>query len=146
MPRFVCDDYQIARKDSELSEHRLEKSEMSIGAFTAETLRTRVAPPGSGVSVKDRIRIAARRLGWSYTRTKDVWYADPRISISGDELRDIEEISGVIYGRAEARSLEQLIAKADALLESGDTDFYRPFRDAVRSFFRNVAGSRASGE
>jgi hypothetical protein len=129
-----------------MSEYRVEKSEMSTGAFAASTLKSHIAPISSGVNVQDRIRTAARRLGWSYTRTKDVWYADPRISIDGEELRTIEEISGVTYGRAEARSLEQLIAKADALLDGNDADFYRPFRDAVRSFFRNVAGSGIKGE
>lgn len=124
-----------------MSENRLEKSEMSTAVFVSDALKNHIAPKGVGVNVQDRIRIAARRLGWSYTRTKDAWYADPRISINGEELRTVEDISGVTYGRAEARSLEQCIAKADALLEGSDPDFYRSFRDAFRSFVRNVVGA-----
>jgi hypothetical protein len=129
-----------------MSEYRLEKSEMSIGAFTADTLRTHIAPPGSGVNVKDRIRVAARRLGWSYTRTKDAWYGDPRISISGEELRDVEEISGVSYARAEIRTNDQLIANAEALLMGSDPDFSSAFNTALRAFVGAFYRPRAKGE
>lgn len=129
-----------------MSENQLEKTEMmSVESFASNTLRDYVAPRGSGVSVKDRIRLAARYLGWSFTRTKDVWYADPRVSISGTELRDIEKISGITYGRAEARSVEQLIAKADALLMGADEDFHRPFVAALRAFFGAVDRSGTEG-
>ncbi|SEH31626.1 hypothetical protein SAMN02799636_01107 [Methylobacterium sp. 275MFSha3.1] len=36
--------------------------------------------------VKARIRAAARALGWSYSRTKDLWYADPRTRVDPPEL------------------------------------------------------------
>lgn len=117
-----------------MSEKRLEKSEMSTVDFASDVLRSRVAPIGSAQSVSERIRIAARRLGWTHTRTKDVWYADPRVSISAEEMRDIEDKAGVKYGRAEVRSIEDLIAKADALLEGQDADFHRPFVAALRAF------------
>jgi hypothetical protein len=115
-----------------MSENELGKSEMvSVETFASNTLKDYVAPKGSGVNVSDRIRLAARYLGWSYTRTKDVWYADPRVSISGTELRDIENVSGITYGRAEARSVEQLIAKADALLMGADANSHSPFVAAL---------------
>lgn len=128
-----------------MSEYRVEKSEMSIGAFTADTLKTRIAPLGSGVNVQDRIRTASRRLGWSYSRTKDAWYADPRISISGDELRDIEEISGVTYGRAELRTNDELIDRAGALLMGSDPDFHSAFHSALRTFVGAFYRSRTKG-
>lgn len=115
-----------------MSENELGKSEMvSVETFASNTLKDYVAPKGSGVNVSDRIRLAARYLGWSYTRTKDVWYADPRVSISGTELRDIEKVSGITYGRAEARSVEQLIAKADALLMGADANSHSPLVAAL---------------
>lgn len=117
-----------------MSENPLEKSEMSTVDFASEVLRKRIAPIGSAQSVSERIRLAARRLGWKHTRTKDVWYADPRVSISAKEMRDIEDRAGVKYGRAEVRSIEELIAKADALLEGPDSDFHRPFVAAFRAF------------
>lgn len=121
-----------------MSENRLGKTEMSSVAFASKTLRTHVAPVGSAINVQQRIKLAARRLGWSFTRTKDVWYADPRVSLSVDEMRVIEETADVKYGRAEVRSIDELIAKADALLEGPDPDFYRPLVDAFRAFVRTL--------
>jgi hypothetical protein len=130
-----------------MSEKQLGKSEMvSVESFASNTLKDYVAPKGSGVNVSDRIRLAARFLGWTYTRTKDVWYADPRVSVSGRELRKIEEVSGITYGRAEARSVEQLIAKADSLLMGSDEDFHGPFVAAIRAFFGAVDRSGTRGD
>src|SRR5690606_13463844 len=64
---------------SEKSEKRSEFSEMHSVEFVQYALRERVAPPSIG-SVKARLRYASRALGWSDSRTKDAWYADPRIS------------------------------------------------------------------
>lgn len=102
--------------------------------FASNALQRYVAPKGSAENVKDRIRLAARRTGLTFSRTKDLWYADPRVSISVDEMRVIEEAAGVKYGRAEVRSIDELIAKADALLDGQDADFHRPFVDAFRAF------------
>lgn len=121
-----------------MSEFKAEKSEMSSVEFVQYALRERVAPPSLG-PVKARLRHASRQLGWSANRTKDAWYADPRISISADEIRDIEDRTGLRYGREEIRTAEQLIARADALLESQDSDFYGAFVSALRHAFRAVA-------
>lgn len=119
-----------------MSEKASEKSNMSSVEFVQDCLRHHVAPPGSGVSVGDRIRMAARRLGWGYSRTRDAWYGDPRISINADELRKIEETTGLRYGREEIRSIDELITKADALLAGPNEDFYRPFLAALRAVAR----------
>lgn len=111
-----------------------EKSEMNSLAFSQKALREEIAPPSFG-SVKARITTAARSLGWTTTRTRDVWYADPRISINADEMRDLERVSGLAYAREEMRTNDQLIAKIDAFMEGHDADFYSAFRTAVRSFF-----------
>ena len=121
-----------------------EKSEMSCVEFTQHALRNRIAPPAIG-SVKARIRHAARRLGWTASRTKDAWYADPRISIGADEPRGIEEASGLHYGREELKDLDTLISRADALLEGPHADFYRPFVDAFRQALRVVARTGTEG-
>lgn len=109
---------------------------MSSVEFVQDALRYHVAPPGAGVNIRDRIRVAARRLGWGYSRTRDAWYADPRISISADELRAIEKTTGLHYGRQEVASINEIIARADALLDGNEADFYRPFVDAVRAMAR----------
>lgn len=130
---------------SELPEKRSEISEMTSIAFAQHALRERVAPPSVG-SVKARLRYAVtamNRRNWSANRVKDVWYADPRISLSADEIRDLEEITGLRYGRRELKELDQLISRADALLEGTNEDFYRPFVDAFRQALRAMAGAGA---
>lgn len=125
-----------------MSENQLEKSEMSSVEFAQYALRSHVTPPALG-SVKARLRHAARKLGWTPNRTKDAWYADPRISISADEIRQIETLTGLRYGREELRSVEELIGRADALLMGADEDFYRPFLAALRAVARLADRSRA---
>lgn len=116
-----------------MSEHRSENSEMSCVEFGSHTLREKVAPAGSAGSVKERIRLASRRLGWTFSRTKDVWYADPRVSLGADELRAIEETSGVRYGREELRKNDAIIARAEALLDGADENFVCAFVAALRA-------------
>ena len=125
-----------------MSEKQVEKSEMSSVEFAQYALRNHVAPPSLG-SVKVRLRQAARRLGWTANRVKDAWYADPRISIGADEIKKLEEITGLRYGREELRSINELINRADALLDGPEADFFRPFVDAVRAMARlaNRAGT-----
>lgn len=127
------------------SEFTSEKSEMSELVFASRMMRERIAPAGSADSKGERIRNAANTLRWKYSRAKAVWYADDRTSIKPRELRKIEEISGVKYGKQEVDELDQIISRADALLEGNDPDFYRPFRDALRQALRAVASSRTEG-
>lgn len=114
---------------------------MSSVEFAQYALREHVAPSIVG-SVKARLRHASRALGWSQNRVKDVWYADPRISISADEIKKIEEATGVRYGREELRSIEELIDRADTILAHTDEDFHRPFLAALRAVARIADRSR----
>lgn len=127
-----------------MSDNAVEKSDMSSVEFTQYALRNHVAPPSIG-SVKARIRLASRRLGWSYNRVRDAWYADHRISISADEIRTIEEKTGLRYGREELRTVTELINRADALLDGPEADFFRPFVDAMRAVARLADRSRTPG-
>lgn len=92
---------------------------MSTVEFCQFALRERIAPPSVG-SVKERIVYAARKMGWTHTRTRDVWYADPRVSIKADQLVKVEAISGLEYARQEVRKNDDAIARATALLGSQD--------------------------
>jgi len=98
-----------------MSEFESEKSEMSTVEFCQDALRDRIAPRHVG-SVQRRIEVAARKLGWSYSRTKDTWYADPRISIKPEELFRIEAVSGLQYARQEVRTNDAAIERATVLL------------------------------
>jgi hypothetical protein len=128
---------------SKLSEIPEEKSEMSELAFASEMMREKIAPPSLSSSISARILAAARALRWKYSRAKDVWYADERVSIKPRELRKIEELSGVQYGKAEADSVALLISRADALLESQDPDFHGPFVAALRALVGALDRPRA---
>ena len=123
-----------------MSEKRLEKSEMSTVEFVSNQLRANVSPPSRAGSIGARIRMAARDLGWSYSRTKDLWYADPRVSVSGAELREIEIATGVEYGRKQVNEIDKILARADALLDGPDADFHRPFVAAFRAFVSALSG------
>jgi hypothetical protein len=117
-----------------MSEYRSEKSEMSTVEFCQRALKDEIAPRNIG-DVQTRIREAARALGWSYTRTKDTWYADPRISIKPEELFRIEAVSGLRYAREEMRKNDTAIERATALLGGEDTRLIRTLVTAVREAF-----------
>ena len=105
---------------------------MSTVEFCQKALREEIAPPSVG-SVLARIRYAARQLGWSYTRTKDAWYADPRISIKPHELFRVEAVSGLTYARQEMRKNDEAIERATALLGGEDPHLLRTVVAAVFS-------------
>lgn len=115
-----------------MPKNRMEKSEMSAVQFCQYALQERIAPPSNG-SVKERIAKAARRMGWSYNRTRDVWYADPRVSIKAEQLVQIETLSGLEYARREMRTYEDIITRAEALLDGPHADFFGPWVNAMRS-------------
>jgi len=116
-----------------MSDKEAEKSEMSELTWASEALQSRIAPTGSAQYVETRIRLAANALRWKFSRARDVWYADPRVSIKPRELRKIEEVAGIRYGQQEIRDINSIINQADALLDGPEADFYRPFVVAVRA-------------
>jgi hypothetical protein len=135
----------VASGVSEMSEKQSEKSEMSELVFASEMMRTRIAPPGSAASKGERVRAAARALRWKFSRARDVWYADERVSIHPSELRKIEELAGVRYGQQEVDEIGALIARADALLVGEGPDFRSTFVDALRAMVGALARSGTGG-
>ena len=117
---------------------------MSTVEFCQRALRTRIAPPSVG-SVKSRITAAARDLGWSISRTKDVWYADPRVSIDGAELYEIETKAGIQYGREEARELDREIEHATSLLVAMQAGSPRTLAHALVEAARILARTGTQG-
>ncbi len=87
----------------------------TVEFFCQDAMKNQIAPKSVG-SVQERIRKAARDLGWSYTRTKDAWYAEPRMSIKPEELFRVEAVSGLQYARQEMRTNDAAIERATALL------------------------------
>lgn len=130
-----------------MRDFKSEKSEMSCVEtelqFSQRVMRGVIAPPGTADSKGQRLLLAQQKLRWAYSRTRDVWYGDDRVSLKPRELRRIEEVSGVKYGRKEVDELSEFITRADALLAGDVPDFFRPFRDALCEALRVVARSRA---
>lgn len=117
-----------------MSEKASEKSEMSEITWASDVMHTVIAPPGSAAGKMERIRETSRRLKWSFSRTKDIWYADERVAIKPREMRRIEEVSGVTYGRHEVGEIDRLITRADAILANGSQGLGRPLIAALRAF------------
>lgn len=122
-----------------MSNKSSEKSELSELSWASEQMRERIAPRGS---VKERVRNAALALGWKHSRARSIWYADERASLKPVELRRVEELAGVEYGRRELRSVEALIGQADALTMGSDPDFTSAFAAAIRAFVGALGRSR----
>ncbi|WP_448726196.1 hypothetical protein [Agrobacterium rosae] len=114
-----------------MSEKSSENSEMRTVEFCQRALRDEIAPSSYG-NVGARIRKASRDLGWSYSRTKDAWYADPRISIKPTELFRVEAVSGLVYVQEELRKNDVAIDRATALLGGEDTRLVRTLVAAFR--------------
>jgi len=100
--------------------------------FARFALREVIAPRKIG-NIKLRLNTARMVMRhWTENRVRDVWYADPRISISADEIRDLEGITGLRYAKQEARELDELIARCDALLGGPDAGVVSALIDALR--------------
>lgn len=124
-----------------MREKTSEKSETEL-EFAQRMLREVIAPVGSAASKGERLRAAAQALRWKFSRARDVWYGDERVSLKPSELRTIEEVSGVTYGRTEVDELDQIIARADALLQGAAPDFRSALAGAIREALRSVVGAR----
>jgi hypothetical protein len=81
---------------SEKSEHLSEKSSEPFkmsAVLEAQTLVRSIAEPRAvGDSVKVSINKAARRLGFTFSRAKDIWYGDAR-RIDAAEIDRLREIA-----------------------------------------------------
>lgn len=106
---------------------------MSELFFASRVLKERIAPASIASNISVRIREASRALNWSFNRTKDVWYADVRVSIRPKELRKIEEVSGVKYGQTELNEVDELINSATQILQSKDAHIASSLVAALRS-------------
>ena len=115
--------------------------EMSALAEASWLVRQAAEPRPVGDSVKAAIRRAAHRLGFSYSRTKDIWYADAR-RIDAHEMdalrrkareRDQEEIA-----RVEAvAAVDRLVALREALAQA-DENFNQPYVAALDDVLRSM--------
>lgn len=117
-----------------MSENPSEDQEMHSVCEASNLLQKRIAPPSVAASVSARIRHAARRLGWSYSRTKNVWYREAK-TIHSHEMDRVEEIAGLSKARDTLHEIDQYIERAESILAESDPSLARPFAAAMRAFF-----------
>lgn len=107
-----------------MSEKPSEAREMHAVAFSPndemQAIARRLA--GEGGPVKARIGRVARKLGCSWNRAKDFYYADARIRVSADELRTARAATGAIENAADDLvEMATLVARMEALVERAET-------------------------
>jgi len=119
-------------ENSEKSAEKIMTSEVALRE--ASNLIRQLAGDGCpGESVKSIFWRLGRQLkNWKPSRIKDVWYADPRIAIRGEEL---EQLRALVGPRNRGATLDELndlrstvarLARYESLLERIDAEFFGP--------------------
>jgi hypothetical protein len=84
---------------------------------------------GGRGSVKERIRRASQLTGLPWSRTKDIWYCDPRVLVRAEELKQARQ-AALEAVRHEHRRASELLAQLENL---HDQEFHGPQAIAWRS-------------
>jgi hypothetical protein len=130
-----------------VSKKASEFSNMPVAEFAQHAMQSNIAPRSMGPVGKVRLPHAQRvlgRRGWTANRVRDLWYQDRRAAEpSWQEITDLEQLTGLEYARQELRSVDQLIANADALTMGTDPDFAGAFATALRAFVGALDRTRA---
>ena len=90
-------------------------------------VRIAAGPRLVGDSIKAAIGRAARKLGWSFTRTRDIWYGDARRLDANemDALRAIQRDRDTALAIIDQRRHVEQIAALRARLATRDAEFHR---------------------
>jgi hypothetical protein len=106
---------------SENSEFVSEHRRMSALCEARDLIRQIAEPCPAG----DKTKAALRRVHhilhktWSFNRVRDVWNADPRIRVRGDELDELRKVAAArrkeTHQKAAADELSELRARIDRL-------------------------------
>jgi hypothetical protein len=148
--------HTLAMEESDVSETQVTASEskpMSSAAEMTTLLKVVAAPAEPGESVKAVIGRASRRLGWSWGRTKRLYYGEAR-RIDAEEMdlaraKARERSQKLATDRAvareaadEFRQMGERIARVEALLEAANAP--RSVADAGIASGRGDGGPMAS--
>jgi len=132
---------------SEKSEKVSERKFMGLSIAEASSFVRRVAEPRpDGDSVKAAILRASRRLQWTFTRTKDIWYCDPRIRISAaesDQLRaKFSELEVELAKQKDELAIFETKAKQTDDNSAQLLDELKAAHDALTAFFARLPPQR----
>ena len=114
---------------SEMSEKKSERK-MSV-LCEASGLVRQIAAPATG---KAALLLASRRLGtWTYNRVKDVYYADKRVKISGEEIDGLRAMTRkeTVSSDPSITELRDQLAVVVRHLQRIDPTFRDPMSEAL---------------
>lgn len=117
-------------------EKESEKSAMSSAREASDLVRQVAEPRPVGDSVKSAIGRAARRLGFGFSRTRDLWYEHAR-RIHADE---IDRLRDQATRREAALAVANLLALRNRLAAI-DPRFHRPTIDALEHALAEIGGA-----
>lgn len=118
---------------------------MSEAALTEASglLRQLAGQRQADESVKAVLLRVQRKLSWSASRVRCVWYGDKRISLREGELTELRakaKARGQNGTKNELELLRQRIARLEQLLEVSDSAFHSPDISAMRDLVRRMDG------
>lgn len=116
-----------------MSDKQSEKFEMSSVAEASTLLRRVAGPRGSGDNIKRLIERAARRVGFGYSRARDIWYQDAR-RIDSEEMDRLRDKAA----RFEAQETRDSLVAMRNRLAATDPEFHRQTIDALDSALRSM--------
>lgn len=129
-----------------MPEKRSEIKSMSMRCEASSLVR-QIAAPATG---KAALLRASRKLGsWTYNRVKDVYYADRRIKISGEEIDGLRALSRAKTTEEAAHEpsiteLREQLALVVQHLQRIDPTFRHPALKALGRAARPVSGKEDS--
>jgi len=88
---------------------------------------------GPVLSKKEAATIAARRMGWTFNRCKDILKLEPRIRISGDELLALQQKTKEAKNDADYSAR---IERLEAYMLATDEEFHSADIDRLRALAR----------
>lgn len=112
-----------------------ENSEMSDVALAQSLIRRAAEPIPAGEMIGAQVRRVARKLRWTPTRARAVWYGEAR-RIDAGELIELETAAGLRKARHAYQENARLLARLEALLAEEAPSGGR----GVAAVLREVAG------
>lgn len=125
--------FEIYRKNRESAAQSL-RDEASL-------LLRKIAPEHDGMNVKARIAKATRRLGWLESRVRDLWKADQRCRVRGEEIDALRQQAAADARRKQAHAdrleadrLENLASRIERIDPEQGGEMAHAYRLAARAY------------
>lgn len=119
---------------------------MSDLVLASDLLRELAQPRGDGEFIKTTIDRVSKLSKLGYWRVFDLWYKKARTveEYELDQIREALRIKNEKAARNELHEAKLIIARLEARLNAGDSDFYRADIDGLRAQVGRVGGSNSA--